>query len=133
MNPLVNEQSSKSDRRSWSWIAGTSALVSLVFVAAGSFVTLSATGVLAGLFAAGIVAGAVSSRQAWLSGIIVGLPFGLAQLTRHALVEYATLWSAWTQADYWIVVLPVAFVSTGVAILGGLSGAYALGERFRPR
>lgn len=133
MSPLVDGQSTKQDRRSWGWIAGTSGLVSLIFVGLGSVVTLSPTGILAALFVAGFVAGAVSSRQAWLSGIIVGIPLGVAQLTRHALVEYANLSVAWARSDFWIFVLPVAVVSTGVAILGGLSGAYALGERFRPR
>lgn len=133
MKPLVDGQSSKPDLRSWGWIAGTSGLVSLFFMGLGSIVTLSPTGILAALFVAGFVAGAVSSRQAWLSGIIVGIPVTIAQLTRHASAEYSTLFAAWGQPDFWILIAPVALVSTGVAILGGLTGAHVFGHRFLPR
>lgn len=85
------------------------------------------------LFLAGAGAGAISSRQAWLSGIIVGLPLALQQLTRHSLLEFGTVSVAMAQPDFWRLVLPVSFVATGVAILGALSGAWLLGSRFRPR
>jgi hypothetical protein len=124
---------SSPSRRSWRWIAGVSFAVSAIALGVGFFVLLPPLRLLAALFVMGGVAGALSTRQAWLSGLIVGLPLALEQLTRHSLLEFGTLAVALAHADYWRVVVPVSFVATGVAILGALSGAWALGARFRPR
>jgi hypothetical protein len=133
MNPSRNDPVQPVARRSWAWIAGTSALISSAVVGVGLFVRMSPFVFLAALFGAGLVAGAVSSRQAWLSGIIVGIPFAFSHITRTAAVEYGTPFAPWGQADFWMVCFHVALVSTGVAILGGLCGAYLWGDRFRPR
>jgi hypothetical protein len=130
MNPSHNQIPL---RRSWAWIAGTSALVSMGVVGVGLFVRMSPFAFLAALFAAGAAAGAVSSRQGWLSGIIVGIPFSFSHITHTAAAEYASVFAAWAHVDFWKVGFPVSLVSTGVAILGGLTGAFLWGDRFRPR
>jgi len=99
----------------------------------GAFFLWPPLGLLVALFFTGAVAGALSTRQSWLSGIIVGLPLALEQLTRHTLHEFGTVRVALAHVDYWRLVLPVALVATGVAILGALSGAWLLGQFFRVR
>lgn len=120
-------------RRSWKWIAGISAAVSVLALGVGLFVLLRPLPLMGALFLTGALAGAISTRQAWLSGIIVGLPLALEQLTRSTLEEYGSVAAALAQADYWRLVFPVSLVITGVAILGALSGAWLLGSLFKPR
>ncbi len=120
-------------RRSWTWIAGVSTAIAALCLVGGLFVLVDPPFFMGALFLAGAGAGAVSSRQAWLSGIIVGLPLALQQLTRHSLQEFGTVSVALAQPDFWRLVLPVSLVATGVAILGALSGSWLLGSRFRPR
>ncbi len=120
-------------RRSWKWIAGVSFVVAVLACGVGLFFLLSPLRLLVALFVSGGVAGAVSTRQAWLSGTIVGFPLALEQLTRHALLEFGTVSVALAQPDYWRLTVPVSLVATGVAVLGALSGAWLFGARFRPR
>lgn len=130
---LDSKPPSNLPRRSWTWIAGVSAVIAALCLVGGLFVLVDPLLFMGALFLAGAGAGAISSRQAWLSGIIVGLPLALQQLTRHSLLEFGTVSVAMAQPDFWRLVLPVSFVATGVAILGALSGAWLLGSRFRPR
>lgn len=125
--------SSSSPRRSLSWIVGVSSAVALLSVGVGLFILLPPLRLLAALLVVGAVAGSLSTRQAWLSGAIVGLPFSLQQLTRHSLDEFRTVSAAFGQPDFWRLVVPVSVVATGVAVLGALAGAWLFGERFRPR
>jgi hypothetical protein len=125
--------SDSAPSRSWKWIVGVSFFVCGVALMGGLFVVLSPLGLLGALFSVGAVAGALSTRQSWLSGIIVGLPLGIEQLTLSSLGEFGTLSVAVANPDFWRIVVPVSFVATGVAILGGLTGAYLFGKFFRPR
>jgi hypothetical protein len=120
-------------RRSWKWIAGVSSVVAVLSLGAGLFFLLPPLPLLAALFFAGAVAGTLSTRQAWLSGFIVGFPLALEQFTRHALREFGRVSIALAHPDYWRLVVPVSLVATGVAVLGALSGAWVFGARFRPR
>jgi hypothetical protein len=120
-------------RRSWKWIVGVSSIVSAGALGMGLFILLSPPHLLVALFLAGGVAGAISTRQAWLSGVIVGVPFAWEQLTRHALLEVGSLSAAMGHPDYWPWVAPVSLVAAGVAVLGALSGAWAFGAWFRSR
>ncbi|MBL8023569.1 MAG: hypothetical protein JNK54_04705 [Elusimicrobia bacterium] len=122
-----------SSPRSWKWIGGVSFLVCGVSLLGGFFVVLTPLELLGALFGVGVVAGALSTRQAWLSGIIVGFPLGVEQLTLYALREFGSLSVVLAQPDYWHLVAPISFVTTGVAILGGLTGAWLLGKQFSPR
>lgn len=112
---------------------GVSFFVCGVSLIGGLFFVLSPLGLLGALFSVGGVAGALSTRQSWLSGIIVGLPLGVEQLTLYSLGEFGTLSVAVAHPDFWRIVVPVSFVATGVAVLGGLTGAYLFGKFFRPR
>lgn len=120
-------------QRSWGWIVGVSAGVSVCALIAGTYVLVDPLRLLAVFFCVGALAGMLATRQAWLAGIIVGLPLGLQQLTRYSLQEFKTLSEALGRADYWRIVPPVSIVATGVAVLGAMSGAWLLGARFRPR
>jgi hypothetical protein len=125
--------SSSSSRRSWTWIAGVSSVVSVLALGGGFLVLLPPARLLVALFFVGVMAGTLSTRQAWLSGVIVGLPLSLQQLTRYALTEFGTVPVALAHADYWRLVAPVSVVATGVSVFGALAGAWLFGERFRPR
>jgi hypothetical protein len=119
-------------RRSWTWIAGVSAVLSALSLLAGTFVLLPPLGLLAAFLLVGALGGALSTRQAWLSGIIIGFPLGLQQLTRYALQELGSLSATLAQPDYWRLVVPASAVATGVAILGAMTGAWLGGALFRP-
>jgi|GEM_PF-3130365 len=113
--------------RSWIWIVGVSVVVSLVAFASGFIVLFSALGILGALFSFGLVGGALASRQGWFPGLIVGWPFSWLLFTRH-FFNGATLLTE--GVDYWRVVPITAFLTTGVAVLGGISGAWLFGVRF---
>ncbi|MBK9430698.1 MAG: hypothetical protein IPN65_09530 [Elusimicrobia bacterium] len=72
----------------------------------------------------GAVAGFWGARQAWLAGIIVGIPFTVAQITRWSALERAV-----GTPDYWILVPLVAVPATGMAIVGALTGAWVRNTR----
>lgn len=122
-------------KNSWTWIALSSTAISALGLLAGLFYLLEPIGILLGLFLIGLLAGIVAGRQAWLSGVIVGLPFSLQQLTRHAMTEApsiasladpqgAPLAAVLMQPDYWRIAVPVAFVASSIAVMGGLAGAW---------
>ena len=114
----------KTVRASWKHITLTAASVSLGAGVASLWIGLSPLGLLAVLFVLGGLAGAWASRQAWLSGVIVGLPLAWIQLTRASLDQYPTLGAALTVSDYWRIVPSVSVLSTGVAIMGALVGSW---------
>ena len=135
--------STPKPKNSWTWIALSSAAISALGLLAGQFYLLEPVGILLGLFLIGLAAGIVAGRQAWLSGVIVGLPFALQQLTRHAMTEApaiasladprgAPLAAVLMQPDYWRIAVPVAVVASSIAILGGLAGAWVRTIRHTP-
>lgn len=76
------------------------------------------------LFILGFGAGWFARRTGWLCGIIVGLPVGLAYLTGLAVNEYGSLPAVFGQPDYWRIAFPAAVAATGMAIMGGVAGAW---------
>ncbi len=111
-------------KTSWSWIALVSFAVSGLALALSLLWQVRALGLLLWLFLFGAVAGWLSQRHGWLSGIIVGLPLALFQLTRLALPDYGSALSFMAQPDYWRLLVPASVVSTGMAIMGGIVGAW---------
>lgn len=114
----------KQPKPTWGHITRTS--VATLFVAFGfSLLWQSwAFDLLLALYLFGAVAGWFARRQGWLCGVIVGLPVALFQLTRLALHDHANFASLLRDHHYWILAVPAAVTATGVAIMGGMSGAF---------
>jgi hypothetical protein len=108
----------------WSALSLKATVVSAVCVLGSFGVALSPGWLLAALFFFGAVAGFWGARQAWLAGIIVGIPFTVAQITRWSALERAV-----GTPDYWILVPLVAVPATGMAIVGALTGAWVRNTR----
>jgi uncharacterized membrane protein len=111
-------------KKSWIRTIGISVGVS----AAGFLFSLlwpaGAVSLLLALFILGAVAGFWAAHQGWLCGTLVGLPVVLFHMTRLAAREHEGLVQALAQPDYWRVLMPACVVSTGMAIMGGLLGAW---------
>lgn len=108
----------------WAALSGKAAVVSAAGLGLIYFVSLSPGWLLAALFVFGVVAGGWAARQAWLAGMIVGLPMTVAQITRWSALERAA------GSDlYWLLVPMVAIPATGIAIAGGLTGAWVRNTR----
>lgn len=91
---------------------------------AASVLSLTAVSFIAGLFLLGGVAGAWGRFHGWLTGIPIGLSVPLVVFQGWAGPE------AWT-LDFWRIAVPAAFVSSGVAIAGSLTGAWLRHKRLR--
>jgi hypothetical protein len=76
------------------------------------------------LYVFGAAAGWFARRQGWYCGLIVGLPMAFFQLSRLALHDHADLPALLADPDYWRLVVPASIVATGMAIMGGMSGAF---------
>ena len=113
-----------SDKISWTSIFLRSAVVAAAGAGVGAFADLTPLGFLTALFLLGGVAGAWGRRHGWLGGIVVGLSFSLLQLTRWAGSDRAL-------PDYWIIAVPTSVASTGMAIMGGITGAWLQKKRLQ--
>lgn len=118
-------------KASWSWIALVSFAVSAAALLLSLLWQARALGLLLWLFLFGAAAGWLSQRHGWLSGIIVGLPLALFQLTRLAVADHGSYLSLMTQPDYWRILVPASVVSTGMAIMGGIVGAWVRSIRLQ--
>lgn len=108
----------------WAALSLKGAAVSVAGLTLIYFVALSPGWLLATLFVLGMVAGGWAARQAWLAGLIVGLPMAVAQMTRWSALEHAT------GSDlYWLLVPMAAVPATGIAIAGALTGAWVRNTR----
>jgi hypothetical protein len=108
----------------WSSLSLKAAVVAALCVVASFFVALSPGWLLASLFLCGALAGAWGARQAWLAGLIVGMPFTIAQVTRWSALEHAA-----GSPMFWVLVPLVAVPATGIAIAGALSGSWVRNTR----
>ena len=113
-----------TEKTPWMSILLRSTVVAAAGAGVAAFADLSPLGFLTGLFLFGAVAGAWGRRHGWLSGIVVGLSFSLLQLTRWAGSEMAL-------PDYWIIAIPTSVASTGMAIMGGITGAWLQKKRLQ--
>jgi hypothetical protein len=102
---------------SWLTIFWRSAALSAVAVTGAFFVRLPVISFMGILFSVGFLAGAWGRRQGWLSGFIVGFPFSIMQVSSWAGPEGMG-------ADFWRLAVPAAFIISGMAVLGGMSGAW---------
>lgn len=108
----------------WAALSLKGAAVSAAGLVLTYFVALSPGWLLATLFVLGMIAGAWAARQAWLAGLIVGLPMTVAQMTRWSALEHAA-----GSNLYWLLVPMVAIPATGLAIAGGLTGSWVRNTR----
>lgn len=123
---------SDKTKPSWGRIAGSSALVSVCSLALlGAFWRPGAMSLLLALFLLGLVGGAVAGRHGWLAGVIVGLPFSFFQMTRMASSDMGGMFPALSHPDYWRLALPACVVASGMAIAGGMCGAWLRGIRLQ--
>ncbi len=125
------ENVAEKKKTSWLWITLVSLAVSGLALALSLLWQVRALGLLFWLFLFGAAAGWLSQRHGWLSGIIVGLPLALFQLTRLALPDYGSALSFMAQPDYWRLLVPASVVSTGMAIMGGIVGAWVRNIRLQ--
>ena len=115
------------DRRiSFSGVFLRSSVVAVAGSVAASKIDMDAISLMAALFAVGLTAGVWSRRHGWLSGSVVGLPFSFLQIHRWAGPES-------TDPDYWRIAVPTAVVAAGVAVLGGMTGAWLRGRKYLPK
>jgi hypothetical protein len=113
-----------SNKSTWMSVVLRSAVVSVAGACVAAFADLTPLGYLAGLFIFGSLAGAWGRRHGWLAGIVVGLSFSFLQLTRWAGPDRGS-------PDYWIIAVPTAVASTGMAILGSITGAWLQKKRLQ--
>src|SRR5688572_910247 len=86
-------------RTDWSRIAAWSFAVSAVALIVSVTWRAEALDLMLGLFLFGAVAGWMSRRHGWLSGVIVGMPLAFFQMTRAAVLEAGSLSAALAQPD----------------------------------
>jgi hypothetical protein len=98
--------------------------VAVAGAAIGAWADLTPLSFLTTLFVLGGVAGAWGRRHGWLAGIIVGLSFSLLVLSRWAGSDRGL-------SDYWILAVPTSVVSAGMAIMGGITGAWLQKKRLQ--
>jgi hypothetical protein len=113
-----------AEKTSWTSVVLRSVVVAVAGACVAGFTDLTPLGYLAGLFIFGFLAGAWGRRHGWLAGIVVALSFSLLQLTRWAGPERGS-------PDYWIIAVPTAVASTGMAIMGSITGAWLQKKRFQ--
>ena len=82
-------------------------------------------GLLSLLFGAGFIAGLWSRRHGWFSGAVVGLTVAVGQMARWAGPDAFG-------AEWWRLGVPAAFVAAGMAILGGMTGAWLRDSKLQP-
>lgn len=111
-------------KSSWTRILLSSVIVSGLALIVGIFWQADALELLIGQFFFGALAGWFARRHGWLSGLIVGLPYGIAQLTHRAAHDYPTVSNLLMDPDYWRLLIPASVVACGMAILGALAGAW---------
>ncbi len=83
------------------------------------------------LFAFGALSGVVAGRHGWFAGLVVGIPLSIFQMTRWAMGT-ESLDTLVHELDYWRILIPTCVAMTGVAIVGGIFGAWMRGTRFLP-
>ena len=113
-----------SEKVSWISIILKSAVVAACGSMVAAFANLTPLGFLAGLFLFGAAAGAWGRRHGWLAGIVVGLSFSILQLSRWAGPDRRL-------SDFWILALPTSVASSGMAIMGGITGAWLQKKRLQ--
>jgi hypothetical protein len=102
-----------------------SGVVAAVASAAAITVDMDAIPLMAALFLVGFAAGWWSRRTGWLGGTVVGLPFSFLQIRRWAGPES-------TDPAFWRIAVPAVVVAAGMAVLGGMTGAWLRGRKFQP-
>jgi hypothetical protein len=107
----------------WMLIFWKALLVALVSTALGVWFPPSLLVFCVGLFIVGALAGAWGERQGWMSGIVVGVIVPLPVIARWAGAD------AWT-SDFWWLGGSAAFVSSGTAIAGAITGAWLRHKRY---
>ncbi|MBK8574963.1 MAG: hypothetical protein IPN90_04530 [Elusimicrobia bacterium] len=109
---------SSSLRRSWSWIAGVSTVVSVLALGGGFFILFPPSAIVGGAPRCWRGCGNVFHP----SGLVVGgdrwSSLSLQQLTRRSLEEFGTVSVALSQPDYWRMVVPVRWWPPGSLFLG---------------
>jgi hypothetical protein len=111
-------------KTSWSRIVISSVIVAAFAIVLGIVWQADALELLIAEFLFGAIAGWFARRQGWLSGLIVGMPYGIAQLTHRAVQDYPTISNLLVDADYWRLLIPASVVACGMCILGSLAGAW---------
>lgn len=101
----------------WSTIFFRSGIVAAVAVAAASYWVADAILLLAALYGLGFIAGLWSRRHGWLSGVVAGFPAAFLQLARWSAPEASS-------PEWLALVFPAGFVAGGMAVLGGMTGAW---------
>jgi len=110
---------------SWTAVFLRSGVVAAVASAAAATVDMDAIPLMAALFFVGFAAGWWSRRHGWLGGSIVGLPFSFLQIHRWAGPES-------TDSAFCRIAVPAAVVAAGMAVLGGMTGAWLRGRKYIP-
>ncbi len=111
-------------KSSWPRILTSSVVVAVIALLVGIFWQADALELLIAEFFFGALAGWFARRHGWLSGVIVGLPYGIAQLTHRAVQDYPTLSNLLMEPDYWRLLIPASVVACGMCVLGALAGAW---------
>jgi hypothetical protein len=120
-------------KSTWSRITGMSVIVLVASVGVSVFWHAGALDLLLGLFVFGALAGWLARRHGWLAGVIVGLPLAVLHLTRAAALDYGSLSAALSAPDYWQIAAPTIVACSGMAIIGGISGAWMQDAHFQKR
>lgn len=129
----MNSASPKPPRTTWLQITLRSSAVSAAALALVLFAPLGTVGLLPALFAFGFVAGALSRRQGWFSGLLVGLPMAIMELTQAGLAETHSFADLASQGDYWRLLVPASFSASALAVLGGIVGAWMQTARWQDK
>lgn len=122
---------STEQKTPWGRIAGVSLGVLAAALVIAFFWRAGFWGLTSSQFFLGMAAGVLGRRQGWLAGIIVGVPYGLAQLTFSALEETESWGLIFSQGDYWRLAVPAGVVSVGLAISGGILGTWIEPSRWK--
>jgi hypothetical protein len=126
-------KSPSNTKPTWSKIAGVSAVALVVAMGFSLLWQAWAIDLLFSLYVFGAAAGWFARRQGWLCGIIVGLPVAFFQLSRLASHDHSSLSGLFADPDYWRLVVPASIAATGIAIMGGMTGAWMQDAHFQRR
>ena len=118
-------------KTSWARVWAASGLVSALGLLLSLVWQAHALGLLFGLFLLGVPAGLLARRQGWLCGLVVGFPITFFQLTRHVMLQEGSLGAVFRQPDYWMLIIPTCVAATGLAVLGGMAGAWMHDSRWQ--
>jgi hypothetical protein len=99
-------------------VAGAAGATVVVFLPPGAWVLMAAQ------FGFGVAGAYGAERRGWLAGILTGFPIGFARFAAYSIKEFHIL-----PMEFWLLGVPAAVVSVGVAILGGLVGGWLAGLR----